>query len=586
MRLRNVLFATALLSIPFVRAPLVFSQSVRSDQVLLLDEKFVRASLALSPVSASAQGYHEHQGHSLDELLDDYSSVGIDAARRLYKETLAEIARLNQPGLPAEDLADLDIIDLQCKLALLDLDDTQSYRHNPTVYVELIGNGIYNPFILAYAPERTRFAQITARIEQIPAFLATAKRNLSSAPEIWNQVALEENSGNTELIDKTIRAKVPADLKTRYAAAATRAVEALHSFDRYLRNDLSKYSSNWQLGATLYARKFDVALGTGDTPAEALHDAEAKMTEIRDDMKKQAMALYPKLYPGKEIPPNLNQVVGQVLDRIAQRHATPGGYFEEARKDLTDTTDFVRAKHLLALPKSNNLQVISTPEFMRGIYGVGGFSAAPVFEPKLRAFYWITPFTSDMSKERIESKLREYNRYGLEILTIHEAMPGHYVQAEYANELAPKWRGRLRAVFSNNPYVEGWAVYATQMMIEQGYDDTPEMRLTFGKQMLRVVSNTILDVKLHTMGMTDTEALDLMINQTFQEREEAEKKLQRAKLSSCQLPTYFVGWRGWDRLRAAQEERLGSEFRLSEFNELALKEGAVPLPVLGQLLPH
>jgi uncharacterized protein (DUF885 family) len=189
-----------------------------------------------------------------------------------------------------------------------------------------------------------------------------------------------------------------------------------------------------------------------------------------------------------------------------------------------------------------------------------------------------------MSRERIESKLREYNFYGLKILTIHEAMPGHYVQFAYSDEIEPKWRRILRAVEANGVYAEGWAVYATELMIAEGYQDTPEMRLTFNKQMLRVVANTILDVKLHTMGMTDQQAMDLMIRDTFQEKEEAQQKLQRAKLSSCQLPTYFVGWRGWDRLRDAYRQKEGSDFRLSEFNERALREGAVPLPGLSKIL--
>lgn len=163
-------------------------------------------------------------------------------------------------------------------------------------------------------------------------------------------------------------------------------------------------------------------------------------------------------------------------------------------------------------------------------------------------------------------------------------MPGHYVQFAYADDVEPKWRRVLRAIDSNGPYAEGWAVYATELMIAEGYQDTPEMRLTLGKQMLRVVSNTILDVKLQTMGMTDQQALDLMIKETFQENEEAEKKLQRAKLSSCQLPTYFVGWRGWDRLRDAYRKKQGSGFRSAEFHERALKEGAVPLPVLSKIL--
>ena len=580
MRWRNLLFACLVCLRP------ARPQSTGSEQVLALDEKFVRSSLLLSPVSATGQGYHTQEGRRLDELLDDYSPAGISAQRRLYEKTLANTAKLRKLSLGAEDQADIDVINLACKYGLLDLNELQSYRHNPTGYVELIGNAVYSPYILNYAPELTRFEQITARLEKIPAFLAAAKSNLQTAPPIWNQVAREENEGNIELIDKTLRAKAPASLKSRYDAAAKTAVAALHAFNDYLQNELSKHPGNWQLGAAQYARKFELALATGDTPSQALQDAEARMKEIREDMKKQATAIYPKFFPGKTAPADLNQVVSAVLDKIALQHATPEDYFGEAKKDLRETTEFVRTRRLLTLPKINHLEVIPTPEFMRGIYGVGGFSSAPILEPKLGAFYWITPFTPDMSKERIESKLREYNRYGLEILTIHEAMPGHYVQAEYASDVQPKWRGALRALFSNNPYVEGWAVYATEMMIEQGYDNTPEMRLTFGKQMLRVVSNTILDIRLQTMGMTDAEAMSLMIDQTFQEKEEAEKKLQRAKLSSCQLPTYFVGWRGWDRLRAAEQERLGAGFHLAAFHEMTLKEGGVPLPVLERLLAH
>ena len=374
------------------------------------------------------------------------------------------------------------------------------------------------------------------------------------------------------------------DLKARYDRAAARALAALKSFDDYLKSGLSQRTSDWRLGPQFYAEKFKFNLATGDSPQQTLADAEAELASIREEMHKQAVAVYPKFFPGKTAPRDLNSVVSQVLDRIAQQHATRDEYFDSAKRDLAETTQFVKAHRLVALPSGIQLNVIPTPEFMRGIYGVGGFAAAPALDPKLGSYYWITPFTSDMTHERIESKLREYNFYGLKILTIHEAMPGHYVQFAYADQVEPKWRRLLRAIDSNGPYVEGWAVYATELMISEGYQDTPEMRLTFGKQMLRVVANTILDVKLQTLGMTDQQALDLMIKDTFQEKEEAEKKLQRAKLSSCQLPTYFVGWRGWDRLRDAYQKKEGSDFRLSEFNERALKEGGVPLPVLSNLL--
>jgi uncharacterized protein (DUF885 family) len=554
------------------------------DPILQLDERFVHATLALSPISATGQGYHRDAGRNLDELLDDYSASGMAADRKLFRDTLAETAKLRAGSLTPEARADLDVIELQCKAALLEIEDKQSYRHNPTIYVELIGSAVYEPFILDYAPAEQRLAAITARLEKIPSFLAVAKQNLESSPEVWNGVAREENEGNIALIDKTIRAKVPANLTARYDRAASTAIASLRQFNEFLRDTLSRHPAEWRLGPALYAREFALALATGDTPVQTLSDAERKLNEIRADMRKQATALYPRFFPNRPVPGDENTVIKNVLDKIALEHATPENYFAEARKDLREATEFVRRKQLLALPAGNNLSVIPTPEFMRGIYGVGGFSPAPILQPSLGAFYWITPVTPDMKPDQVESKLREYNRYGLEILTLHEAMPGHYVQAEYASSIIPKWRGVLRASFSNNPYVEGWAVYATQMMIEEGFDDTPEMRLTFGKQMLRVVANTILDVRLHTMNMTDAQAMDLMINQTFQEHEEAEKKLQRAKLSSCQLPTYFVGWRGWDRLRDSEKERLGSHFRLAAFHEAALKQGAVPLPVLVRLL--
>jgi uncharacterized protein (DUF885 family) len=245
----------------------------------------------------------------------------------------------------------------------------------------------------------------------------------------------------------------------------------------------------------------------------------------------------------------------------------------------------VRSHHLLTLSSRDNLQVIDTPEFMRGIYGVGGFNPAPALEPQLGAFYWVTPIPKNWPPKRVESKLREYNFYHLKLLTIHEAMPGHYVQFEFADDIQPKSRRVLRALWGSGTYVEGWAVYAEQLMLDQGYlDHSPELRLTLQKEMLRVLANTILDVRLHTMGMTDQEALDLMEKDTFQETEEATAKLQRAKLSSCQLPTYFVGWRDWLRLRDAYQQMKGPAFDLREFHDRALSEGAIPLPALTRLL--
>jgi uncharacterized protein (DUF885 family) len=222
---------------------------------------------------------------------------------------------------------------------------------------------------------------------------------------------------------------------------------------------------------------------------------------------------------------------------------------------------------------------------MRGAYAVGGFSPAPALQPELGAFYWITPIPDTWPKDRVDSKLREYNFFKLKLLTIHEAMPGHYVQFEFANDVQPKTRRLLRSIFGNGPYIEGWGQYATQMMLDEGFlGHSPEMALTFAKEELRVIANAILDIRLQMLNMTDEEAMDLMQKQTFQEAEEARAKLQRAKLSSAQLPTYFVGWRGWLKARDDFKQLKGASYTLADFNDRALKDGAVPLPVLSTLL--
>jgi len=534
-----------------------------------LTEDFVYGSLALSPVSATQAGYHEHQGVKLDEKLDDFSPSGIETARKFDAGFHDRLAAIDQQALSAEERADYQIIENAIELSLLDLQQIQSYRHNPTIYVELVGNALFSPFVLEYAPLDTRYRQIIQRLSQAPVLMDQAKVNLTDSPEVWTRVAREENDGNIDLIDKTLRAKAPANLKADFDKAAGPALDSLRSFNSYLKDDLSKRTSDWRLGKERYSKKFAYTLVAGKTPEEVLSEAEAALKETRQQMTKLAAP----------------HSIREALDAIAKQHTTPEHFMDEARKGLEVATEFVRQKHLVTFPSRSNLQVIPTPEFMRGTYGVAGFNPAPAFEPQLGAFYWVTPIPSDWPRERIESKLREYNRFGLMQITIHEAMPGHYVQFEVADNLEPKSRRALRNIYGNVPYVEGWALYTQQMMSEEGFlDNSVELRLTFYKQLLRSIANSILDIRLQTMNMTDQQALDLMIKDTFQEKEEATAKLQRAQLTSCQLPTYFVGLRGWLDTREEYKKRKGSAFVLSEFHDAALKESAVPLPALGPLL--
>jgi uncharacterized protein (DUF885 family) len=567
---RNVALILALASILCIVSckPQEQAAPAKPDFSALTDD-FVYGSLALSPVAATSAGYHEHKGVNLDGLIDDYSAAGIDQQRKFYSDFHNRLAAISQDSLSAEDKADFQIMDNAANLALLDLEKIHSFQHNPTVYVELVGNALFNPFVLEYAPIETRYRAIIARLQRIPALVDQGKANLMDAPDVWNRVAREENEGNLDLIDKTLRAKAPEGLKADYDRAAGPALDALRGFTKYLQDDLSKKTSDWRLGKEDYDQKFAYTLVSGKTPEQVLAEAEAALKDVREQMAKLAAPLSVKA----------------ALDKIAQDHTTPAMYMDQAKKDLQEATNFVREKHLVMLGSDSNLQVIPTPEFMRGIYGVAGFNPAPALEPQLGAFYWVTPIPPNMPKASVESKLREYNRYGMMEITIHEAMPGHYVQFQFANALEPKSRRVLRNVYGNGPYVEGWAFYTQQMMSDEGFlNNSKELRLSLMKQELRAIANAILDIRLQTMGMTEQQAMDLMMNDTFQEKEEATGKFQRAQLSSCQLPMYFIGWRGWLDTRAEYQKRKGPAFQLEQFHDAALKESAVPLPVLPGLL--
>jgi len=534
-----------------------------------LTQDFISGTLALSPVSATQAGYHQYNGTVLDDLLDDYSAAGLEQQRGFCKGIQDRANAMDAANLDKEQKADLDIIKSNAGLCLLELNTIQSFKHNPTVYVELVGSALFPPYMLNYAPIEQRFDHITHRLEKLPALYQQAKANLTDAPEVWNRVAREENDGNIALIDKTLRDAAPAAQKAAYAAAAAKALAAVRDFNVFLKDKLSSKASDWRLGKEKYDQKFALVLAAGRTPEQLLAAAEDDLKTVRAEMAKLAAP----------------QTIQQALDAAARQHPTRENYMPKAQEMLAQATAFVKQKDLLMLSGRSNLQVVETPEFLRGIYGVGGFNPAPALEPELGAFYWITPIPKSWAAARAESKLREYNDYGLQELTIHEAMPGHYVQFEYANAVQPLPRRLLRTIFSNGPYVEGWGVYAQQVMSDEGYlDNSKGLRLTFDKQILRVLANTILDVRLQTTGMTEQQALDLMIKDTYQEKEEATAKLQRAQLSSCQLPTYFVGWKGWLDVREGYKKAKGAAFSLKDFHERALKESAVSLPALAGLL--
>ena len=567
-----------------------------------LSEEFIHETLALSPSSASQAGYHQHvdpktgKTIALDALLDDVSAAGVAEQRRVNAQW-RERFRTETPiaSLGVEDAADWQLIDDQIALTLLELDRIQNYKHNPTFYVELLGGALFQPLTDDFAPEDVRLGYILSRIAASPHFLDQARSQLVDADPIFIKVAIEENDGNIDLIENTIAPAIPAGskLKARFDKVAPRAVEAVKNFSRWLQDDLAKRKTDrtWRLGKELYAEKFRLVMETPVSSDQVLADAEHELKKTRAEMLQIALPLHKQYFPDHDDHASLsaqdreNKVIGEVLGRISEDHPKRDDLMQTVKDDLASIRQFIIDKMIVSLKSRDNLKVIPTPPFMRGIYSVAGFHSAPPLDPNAEAQYWITPIDPKTPEDRAESKLREYNNWVLKWLTIHEALPGHYVQAEHANEIQPVTRRLARGLYGNGAYGEGWAEYIAQVMMQQGFADSdPRYRISYLKIWLRCVGNAILDVRMQTMKMTDDQAMSFMMNDAFQTRAEAEGKLQRAKLSSTQLPTYYVGTSEWWRLRRAYEAARGKDFTLADFHDRALDQGALPVPWLGKIL--
>jgi uncharacterized protein (DUF885 family) len=436
---------------------------------------------------------------------------------------------------------------------------------------------------------------VISRIGQIPRFLDQAKIQLIDADPIFISTAVEENEGNIGQVD-SLAAEVPAGspLKAHYDRVAPAAKKALADFNAWMKDELAKRPTNgrtWRLGSEWYAQKFRYVMESSVDTAELLKEAEAELARNRAEMLQLALPLYQEMFPGQDDYASLsphdreNKVIKAVLDKISDEHPQRDDLMNVVKGDLENIKQFIRDKQIVALSSRENLKVIPTPQFMRGIYSVAGFHNAPPLEPTAEAEYWVTPIDPKTPETTAESKLREYNNYTLKWLTIHEALPGHYIQFEHANDVEPVARRLVRNLFGNGAYVEGWAEYIADVMTQAGFlDSSPRFRLMRMKVWLRATANTILDIRLQTMNMTDQQALDLMLQDCFQTQAEADGKLVRAKLSSTQLPTYFFGNRQWWDLRKKYEAAKGSAFNLEEFHNRALDQGPLPIEYLEKIV--
>ena len=550
--------------------------------------------LALHPVSATGAGYHEHNGVSLDAQLDDIGPEAMARERALLSDAQRCFAKVDESRLTGEDKADLTLVRSSINEDIFARDVRQPEHYRPERPVEHIGTALFFPLTQNYGTEQQRLTNVVARMEQVPRYLKQAQANLREADPVFINTAVSEAAGDKQVIAQ-IAQQIPASspLHARYVAAAQGANQAIDAYVTWMKDDLAKrpQTRSWRSGPEVYAKIFRFAVGsdTGQTPASLLASAERDLAAVREQMYSIAKPLDAQWFPdanhaGLSGEALENKVIAEVIGRINDDHTTPEQLLPTVQANATKIADFIREKNLITLSGRGNLKIVPTPPFLRGVFSVAGFHAPPPLEPGGEGEYWVTPIAPG-DAAAAESRLREYNNWMLQYLTMHEALPGHYTQFEHADSIQPPERRILRALLGNGPYVEGWGEYGVKEMEDAGYaNHDPRFVLMVMKIRLRVIANAILDIRMQSMNMTDDEALALMEGKAFQTHAEAIGKLRRAKLTAGQLITYYVGYHQWIEFRDRYQKAAGNAFDLKQFNDEALDEGPLPIPLLEPLM--
>lgn len=510
---------------------------------------YVEDLLKSNPEGATLLG-----DHRFDAMLTDRSAAAIAAQAAMSRSYLQKLAAIDPKTLSQTNAIDYEILKTNLDRTIFEAEELKEHEWNPIYYN--MGSAIYSLIARDFAPLDQRLASVKGRLEAIPAVIAAARANLKNPPEIHTQTAIQQNQGNIGLIKDELTQFVSKSPKMENELAAPReaAVAALEEYGQWLEKDLLPRSlGDFRLGDAMWRKKLRFSLDSDLSKEDVYARAEADLKATQSAMYATALPLYKAYFPEETDEAKLKDIKHvnkAVLDHIARNRPNNDDIVEKAKATLDEATEFTKKHKLVTVPKEP-VKIIVMPEFQRGVAVAYCESPGPL-EPQAETFYSISPTPKDWTPERVESFFKEYNDHMLKNLTVHEAMPGHYLQGAHSNKF--KAPTLVRAIFASGLFAEGWAVYTEKMMAEAGFGG-PEVRMQQLKMRLRVIINSIIDQKIHTEGMTEEDAMALMMNEGFQEDGEAAGKWRRACLTSTQLSTYFVGSAEVEGIRAAYEAK-------------------------------
>ncbi|MEQ9563908.1 MAG: DUF885 domain-containing protein [Woeseiaceae bacterium] len=581
--LRTVALMSALLSVFF--APAGMADPAVDSAFDALAEDYLDAMPELSPVNATLIG-----DHRFDDRLDQVDAAARNEQRIVYRALLARLAEIDWDELSSENQIDADLLKLDIEYRLWDLDVFAEWAWSPVAYVSTSGSAIYGLLARDFAPLPERLDNVASRLEQLPRFFEQARASLVPArvPKIHAETAIQQNPGLVSIIETMIEPHlddIDAALRARLESAIEVADIAIAEQQTWLEKELlPRAAGEFRIGAALFDQKLKFTLNSPLSRREIRLRAENEYNVVRNEMYDIAKDIYARQHPYSSFPDLPDEAFKQVIIRAALEQAYQqlperDQIVEIAKQNLAQATDFVREKNIVTIP-DEPIEIIIMPEFQRGV-SVAYLDPPGPLDRGQKTFYAVAPLPDDWNEEQVRSFLREYNLYSIQDLTIHEAMPGHFLQLALSN----RYPSVIRSVLWSGPFVEGWGVYAERVMIEEGYlDHDPLMRLINLKWYLRAVTNAIIDQAIHVDGMTRDAAMRLMIEGGFQEEREAAGKWVRAQLSSTQLSTYFVGYQEHIDMRRAVEDAWGDEFTLRRYHDQALSYGSPSVKYVHALM--
>ncbi|MBX5459545.1 MAG: DUF885 domain-containing protein [Steroidobacteraceae bacterium] len=550
-----------------------------------VSERYFNEVVPLSPVSATSLG-----DHRFDDQLDDMSAEARAHSVAVRRSLLDALAAIDSAQLSRAHQVDAQLLASQLEYDIWRMEELQDWRWDPLLYVGLAGDSVYTLMARDFAPLPERLRNVGKRLAMLPRLFSQMRDGLEPArvPRIHAETAAKQNGGVLSLIDELVvpqLAALPETDQAQLRATIERAREAVSQQQTWLEKRLiPQAKGDFRIGAQLYDRKLQFALDSPLTRQEIRERAERELARTRAQMYELARNVL-KGRPGAPSLPDApdeqaqQRAIVAALELAYAERPPREHVFEAARKSYEDALAFVRA-HDLVTVYDDPLDIVPMPEFRQGVALAYCDPPGPL-EKGQKTFFAVSPIPKSWTDAQVDSFLREYNLRSINNLTIHEAMPGHYLQLMHSN----RYDSVLRAALGSGTFIEGWAVYTERLMLEQGYlNGDPLMQLIQLKWYLRTIANALLDQGVHVDGMTREQAMHLMMHDTFQEEREAAGKWTRAQLTSAQLPTYFVGFQEHMALREEAQKRWGTSFSLKRYHDAVLSYGSPPVRYVRELM--